>query len=1376
MSATRARIGPSVVVAAVLLAAPLMLLAPVTLGGGSMVPYDALVGDPAFAPELTSRGIVAPQNGLVADLVLENVVWKEYIAASVRDGEAPLWNPLLFGGLPFLAAGQHSALHPSTVLHVMLDPWRAFGWNALLAMWLAGLSMFALGRQLGLSRFAALASGLAWSVGLPFVTNSVFPMIQDVMVTTPLVLAAIQAVADEAAGGGAASLLPRGRSTLWLIVLASATALTALAGHAEMLYYAAILSAAFGLYRLAIVTRSRGGRVGATLGLWLASAALVGAMVAGAQLVPLAELARANWRSGSEPYSDVVGYAFGLRQAATFIVPDFYGNPSHHAVYDIVDGTRVPLDGSTAWGTGWGAKNYVESAAYMGVLTLLLTVSALVVAGRRRRDAWFWAAVAFVSLLFVFGTPAYRIVFAGLPGFDQLHTPFRWLFPFGLATAMLAGLGADCLRDRAAAGRAATVGAVGVLAGVGLGVAMTLAFLLPSSWTSLVTRLFDWVGALDPALERFPDAAAFASYEFWNLTHLATFTLLSGLAIVAIARSDPLGRRRRWIQAGALGVLVADLWLVGFSFNPSVDPSLADVRPPVVEWLADATDVKWGRIVGYGSGKVLWPNTAMRFGLPDVRGYDSMIPKWTAETLNAADGRGATLDDPQARHPMFAYNRFGNISEAADLTGPAMRALGGRYVVTSDVLDAPGLELVYDGEARVYESSGAMPRAWLVNEVEVIEDRAQLLESLASFDPSTQALLEEPPSLDIWEELEPGRQISRASIVVREDLETRNSMELEVVGAPSGGMLVVSEGWFPGWRAWVRPAGADDEVEVPVYRADGALRAVPVPPGLSTVRLKYSPMSVKVGLYCSFLGVIVMLLAAAYALWRRHVHVDEGDTASVVAVNSAGPMAASLLNKAVDFVFAMLMLRVLGSENAGSYYFAISVVGFAEIFTNFGLNLLTAREVAKRPESAPRYLTNTSAVRILLWLAVLPMLAGYLWLERATGHPVGPETALAIALLAVALLPSNLSAAVTSVLQGREKMLLPAGVSIVTTLIKVSLGALVLLAGFGYVGLAGVAVVTNWLTFLLLAVLASREGVRPAIAVSPRAMWAMAVVSLPLMLNHLLQTVFFKIDVLLLRRIDGPVVVGWYSTAYKWIDALLIIPPAVTMALFPLLSRRAAEDREGMREAYVLAMRWLLMLALPIAAATTFSATLLVGVLGGSEYLPHGATALQIMIWFLPLSFVNGLTQYVLIALDRQRWITASFAVAATFNVVANVIVIPRYSYSGAAAVTIASEFVLLLPFLWGLRDVGAPPLLVMLWRPALATSVMALVLAGFEAAGASVLIGVPLSGVVYVAALRLFGALTDEDRALMRRMLPRRRPIGPSVTPEEAVDARPVG
>jgi O-antigen/teichoic acid export membrane protein len=133
----------------------------------------------------------------------------------------------------------------------------------------------------------------------------------------------------------------------------------------------------------------------------------------------------------------------------------------------------------------------------------------------------------------------------------------------------------------------------------------------------------------------------------------------------------------------------------------------------------------------------------------------------------------------------------------------------------------------------------------------------------------------------------------------------------------------------------------------------------------------------------------------------------------------------------------------------------------------------------------------------------------------------------------------------------------------------------------------------------------------------------------------------------------------------------------------------------------------------------------------------------------------------VLVALDRQRWITVSFLIAATFNVVANLLVIPRYSYAGSAAVTILSELVLMVPFLWGLRDIGAPPILVLAWRPALATSLMAVVMAALATAGAP-FGAVLLAGVTcFVVALLALGGITQEDRALLARLV---RPPAPAL------------
>jgi len=625
--ALRQRIGGTLGVALLFLLLPLVLYAPVTIGGRTLVPYDALVGDPVFQPLLAERGIGAPQNGLLADLVFQNVVWKKYLADAGHDGEVPLWNRYILGGLPFLASGQHSGFYPTTVLFLWMSAERAFGWNAVLTLWLAAMAMYVLGRTLGLGRFASTLMGLAWSLSSLFVVNTVFPMIQAAMSWTPLILAGIEGCAGVAARQAEGTILPRGRATAWVLTIGVATALTALAGHVEILYYSALVAGAFALFRIFGLTRTAGPGPAIRLTLWLTAGALAGSLLAAVQLVPLAELGRTSFRSGAAGYQEIVGFAFGLRQAITFLVPDFFGNPAHHAVWDIVRGRRIPLPGDTMWGTAWGTKNYVEAAAYVGVPPLLLALVGVATA-RRRGLALFLAGLALVSLSFVFGLPTYRVLFFGLPGFDQLHTPFRWVYPYVLAVVILAGLGAERLSADLPTPRAARwLGGGATALGSALAGLLGLAFVAPRPWVRLVDRTFGRLpDAQKVALDRFHDMDALASYQYWNLLHLALFLTLPGVAVLAIARSPAGSQARRLGRFLIAGVVALDLMLVGFAFNPAVDADLARITPDTVAWLRDATAVKWGRVVGYGGAKALWPNTAMRFGVPDLRGYDSTHP------------------------------------------------------------------------------------------------------------------------------------------------------------------------------------------------------------------------------------------------------------------------------------------------------------------------------------------------------------------------------------------------------------------------------------------------------------------------------------------------------------------------------------------------------------------------------------------------------------------------------------------------------------------------------------------------------------------------------------------------------------------------------
>ncbi|MDW8267611.1 MAG: flippase, partial [Anaerolineae bacterium] len=339
----------------------------------------------------------------------------------------------------------------------------------------------------------------------------------------------------------------------------------------------------------------------------------------------------------------------------------------------------------------------------------------------------------------------------------------------------------------------------------------------------------------------------------------------------------------------------------------------------------------------------------------------------------------------------------------------------------------------------------------------------------------------------------------------------------------------------------------------------------------------------------------------------------------------------------------------------------------------------------------------------------------------------------------------------------------PAGVASFVALARVTLGAFVLLLGGGFVGLAAVSRLMNVFQAVWLYGLVRRRILRPRLESDWSLQRWMLGESLPLMVNHLLATAFWRVDILILTAMVGAYGVGLYSAAYKYIDGLNVLPSYFTLAVFPVMARLAGgnggdgRDLARLMRTYRLSLRLLTMLAIPIAVLVFFAAEPLIIILGGREYVPGAVVALQILILSIPIGFMNSLTHYVLIAVGQQRFLTGAFVIGVGFNIVANLLAIPRYGVAGAAFVTILSEFALFFPFYYAVRRHLAPlPWFDLLWRQVLAGLLMAatfLLVTPF-----SLLLALPLACAVYGLGLVLTGAHRSDDMAIVYQALPRFR------------------
>jgi len=1338
------RVRVDLLVLAVFAIAPLLFYWPTLFGGQVLLPLDNLW----LMPPWGGPPDAVPHNQLIGDMILQNYPWKLILEQALQQHQLPLWNPYEMVGLPYLATGQTSALYPFTLLFPMLGPLRAFGWYSALHQFLAASLTYLLLRRLGAGRFGAMVAGLAFAFCFFLTVSYIWPMVLGAAVWLPLALWSLvgltRAVEKRSLGRAIAIDLPIG---------ALAIALGVLGGHLEITFYATFVVTLYAAYQAArfLVRRQKAacGRFLITAGLVVGLGVLIGAV----QLVPFLDVLQSNNRQGETSYQQVISYALPHHQVLGLLMPDFFGNPTAHGYFDLTTFRETPV-GNNALGQPtdpprtifWGTKNYVEAGGYVGVVPLLLALLGVLLS--RNRDRWFFLGLAALSLLLAFGTPLYALIYYGLPFFSQLRTPFRWLYPFDFSTAVLAGLGADWLWQRGNGGtrghgdagpvwttngtKRRETGAKGERTPGGRfrDFFAALRELRGPNGPRVLASLF-WLpaaigltglGALGLSLIERRQSVAFAgrylanrldlqhafgsgavlySYEFRNLAIFFGLLAFAGILVALLAGEGSGGRDRSTphstsrtpgpspVRTAAaallLAAIVGDLFFFGTHFVSEEPASILEQHVDLSAVLRP--DLGGPRYATLGDPEVLRPNLGVILGVPSIAGYDTIIPSRFVQLWS--------LVEPPADLP---YNKVGLLHHASSLPSRILDLLGVRYVLTESPIDNPSVRLAGQfGAIRIYERPSALARAFVVSRAQWVPsaDAAFAAMKDPGFRPDQEVILEGSGPVGG----------GHGTAAITSYLLDQVTIDVDVSG-PS--WLVLADANAPGWQATV------DGVSVPIVTADGDLRAVYLGAATTTARkdvvvFRYSPLDLRVGAYLTFLALMALALVASWPLWRRLIGHYAGQAERVMR-NTALPMSTSFLNKAVDFGFAALMLRILGPEDVGKYTVAIVLMGYFEIFTNFGLNALIVREVSRDRDVSGRYLADAIAVRLGLCLVATPVagavvLLGHAWLK------LGDQGIIAFALLALALVPGNVSAALTALFNAWERIEVPAIVSVGTNLARVTLSTAALLMGGGIVGLAAVALLLNGVTVVAL-VIVTRRALRVRLSGPvPRDLPAMLGESLPLLVNHILVTVFFRIDVLMLQVFRGSETVGYYSTAYKWLDGFLIVPSTFTFAVYPALSRYAQQAGDGLRTAYEVSARILLTLGVPIAVAIAALSGDLILLLGGSAYYPQSAQALAILICFLPFSYLNGLTQYALIAVDRQRFITLAFVISATFNVVANLIFIPRDGLYAASAITVASEIVLMIPFLYAVhRSIGRLDWARTAGKPVLAGALMALV------------------------------------------------------------------
>lgn len=758
-------------------------------GDGQCIAALALLAAALFRKALLG-GAVILSHPVFLDLTHQVYAYRLYGFGLLRKGIVPLWNPYNFCGAPFIANWHSAIFYPPNAVFLFLPVHTALNWSIAFHFFLAAALTYAFVRLVGAGRAGALLSAAVFVLSGPYILH-LFPG----HVFNPLPWLPLALICGEMA--------VRRRRAVWHLLAGVVLGVQVLAGHPQYMLYCAAAEALYILFRAASECRGEGGArplAAAAAGILLMAAA--GAALSAVQLLPGLEYAAHSGRAALAGPETVRENSLPPENLALLAVPGLFGDMRS--------------------GRYWGRWLYWETCLYVGILPLSLAV---IGAARPRPPATrFFSGLALLSVVLALGaySPFFGFLYAHVPVFSLFRAQAKFTCLASFSLAVLAGFGLRALLDGASRRLAAAGGLAAVAAGILLAslVAATASAGGGESrpWGAVVeyraARGFEGTPPIDPA-----DAAARgAAYRTAARGALAAAALLvsSGALLLAAGRMRP-----GLLAALALALSLGDLWRFGARYI-TTSPLEACRWPPALT----------ARVRRECAGaRICTPNIAvpgamqnMNERIPAVDGYETVNIGPYKDYVDAAQGvaRGSRL--------AFAVGAVAPMIEALNL-GVVILPAGARCA-------APRFSPVFtDGRATVYRRDPVVPRAFVVHRSRVIPDPAAALAALRGrgADVRGEVVLDADPSAAASPP-PPGAPPEDAEIVA----EGPNELRLRATLA-SPGYLVVSDAYYPGWRAYA------DGRETRILRANYAFRAIHLEEGIHEVRFVYAPRSFRRG-------------------------------------------------------------------------------------------------------------------------------------------------------------------------------------------------------------------------------------------------------------------------------------------------------------------------------------------------------------------------------------------------------------------------------------------------------------------------------------------------------------------------------------------------
>jgi O-antigen/teichoic acid export membrane protein len=391
---------------------------------------------------------------------------------------------------------------------------------------------------------------------------------------------------------------------------------------------------------------------------------------------------------------------------------------------------------------------------------------------------------------------------------------------------------------------------------------------------------------------------------------------------------------------------------------------------------------------------------------------------------------------------------------------------------------------------------------------------------------------------------------------------------------------------------------------------------------------------------------------------------------------------AQLITWTMTLLWTLVVPRALGPSGLGTIMAAWSVTGILGVILGLGTRNYLVRESVIRPEAAPQLIGTALVLRVILSPLIFCAALVY-------GQIVhwDRDAMIVLFLAAAATVFVQIAEPLQAGFQATERMKYLAYSDIISKSGQGLVGIVVVLVGFGTIGVTACwAVMTGLVVLLDLYWL--RGCLRIDVRTNLKRMVAIAKASVPYWAFGLFFMLYLWIDFVMLSLLTSDEVVGWYAVPTRLFQTLMFLPVAVATAWLPHFVRGFEEGDEKLKAAARQPVELVLLLSLPIAALTAAAADPVINLLYGSAY-SSSVPVMVILGLCIPAMYMNIMLSQVLIAMNRQATWTWVMAGTTIINPLFNLALIPltqhRYDNGaiGAAISLLLTEIVVVVAGFW---------------------------------------------------------------------------------------------